>query len=46
MFEISVSKDTKYIYIYKGGGSRDGSNTFTSYTKYQENEKVLSRVAW
>jgi hypothetical protein len=37
MFECSVGKDMKNIYI-KGGDGREGRNTFMSNTNYQEIE--------
>ena len=38
MFEFSIGKDMKkvYIYIYIRGGSREGSGTFIFNTYYQE----------
>jgi hypothetical protein len=39
MFEFSVGKDIKEKRQDKGGGSREGSNTFMSNTNYQRIEK-------
>ena len=38
MFEFSVNKDMKTIFYRKGGGSREGSDTFMSNTSCQEIE--------
>ena len=35
MFEFGVSKDMKFMLHVKGGGSKEGSGTFMSSTKYQ-----------